>query len=809
MSSELLLVAKCHWAEYRQKPLLNIGFIVSLAIATSTLLSILVLNHASKQAYYKAAKGLVPAVVLSIVSNSEKNISTNDYRQLKKLGFHQLTPIHEFEKRLKNNKTITFRAVDILPLALTNPKSFNSQQINLSSQYANRLGLSLSGAQSITLKDGTVLTTKINQRNDIGDIALIDLPLAWQNFPEITGFNKLIASEMSTAQIARLEHYLPDHLSLIRTWSVEQRAGFADALHVNLTALGVLAFVVSLFIAFQAANQAWSKRAELASQLKLFGVNLSTLKAVMLWEALLLAILSTLMGTVIAILLVNLLLPLLGLTLTQLYQLQMSGDFQWRWQYTSWAFGIASAAVLIALAKQFALLSSAYPIPTGTNITNKALTGTASTARAIKAKFIEHWLLSVALLFILASYFCPEQTWLQLKLKYGLLLLASVAILPSLLNGLLRLMTLLTESFRWQFVVKDAIKQIDRRFLPLAAFYLALTTSIAAALMINSFESSFINYLNRLLNSDVFISYSTEQKTHIYHWLSEQPEIEEIVFFRKTQAKIADDNLDLYSITSARQQAALLLKSKTVDPLNTNENSCYINEPLAYKRNIALNQQLSIRQTAAQFNCRVIGIYYDYGNQHFAVKVANQAAINDFTAWQESGFGVFFKEHQSISTEVFIDQLALDSSQVYQPAQVKALALKVFKQTFVLTQAIALVLLTIACFGLFMSAHALELARKADLHLLFTIGYQPVEIFIHMLYQWLLLVTGCILLSWPIAVVLANALVNKILPASFGWSMPLFINITPFAVSSIIGLLVLLPALAIPLYRINSKASLS
>ena len=137
------------------------------------------------------------------------------------------------------------------------------------------------------------------------------------------------------------------------------------------------------------------------------------------------------------------------------------------------------------------------------------------------------------------------------------------------------------------------------------------------------------------------------------------------------------------------------------------------------------------------------------------------------------------------------------------------MALAIFKQTFVLTQAIAFVLLTIACFGLFLSANNLELARKPDLYTLSSLGYSRIELFSHMLMQWLLLAFGVLLLSWPVAGLLAKALVAKVLPASFGWSMPLVLDIAPFAITSITGLIILLPALAIPLYKLNVRASLS
>jgi len=52
-------------------------------------------------------------------------------------------------------------------------------------------------------------------------------------------------------------------------------------------------------------------------------------------------------------------------------------------------------------------------------------------------------------------------------------------------------------------------------------------------------------------------------------------------------------------------------------------------------------------------------------------------------------------------------------------------------------------------------------------------------------------------------------LVSLVLPASFGWSMPLVFAPAPFLVSSVLSVLILLPALALPLYKINLSAGQS
>jgi len=803
MASEFLLVAKSHLAEYINKPLLNLGFIVSLAIATSTLLSILVLNHASQQQYQQANSQLKSPIAFNIVPKKGQSISVTDFSRLRNLGFHQLSAVHVFQKTLKNGNKITFRALDILPLVLMKPDSFTSKKINLSDNYAKDLNLTNSkelSSKAITLKGGNSFEINNHQINDWGRVALLDLTLAWQLFPDINGFSHLMAATMSDSEVSRLETALPEYLSIQEGFSFEERAGFADALHLNLSALAILAFIVSLFIAFQAANQAWTKRAELAAQLRLLGVELTTIQRVMLCESLILTLAAAFIGIVIATALVSLLLPVLGLTLDQLYHLNLSGHFQWNWQYSVWAFTISGFAVIAALFKQFKTIGSAQ---------------IALTARTVNKPFSFTLTLSVAALLFFAFIVWPNGSWIDLMLKYGLLLMASVALLPNLLSYLLQRLGRITRSFRFKFIFQDASQQVGRRFLPIAAFYLALTSSISAALMVNSFESSFIGYLNQLLNADMFVSYSTEQKTKVEAWLMKQPEVEEFVLFQNTRAKYKADTIDVYTLASMRQQNSLLLKEQsslvpaTNTYSNTDGNTCYINEQLAYKRSIALEQNIELQQGQQIMTCQVVGIFYDYGNQGFSIKLPIDQGTKYLSGWQEYGFGVFFKSDTSISKQKFVDALSLDEGQIYQPEQIKKMALGVFKQTFVLTQAIAFVLLSIACFGLFLSANSLELARKPDLHILTSLGYSRRELFSHMLYQWLLLACGSILLSWPVAIVLANALVSSVLPTSFGWSMPLVLDIGPFAASSLLGLLILVPALSIPLYKINLRTNLS
>jgi len=792
---EFWLVLKIHWAEYRRKPLLNLGFILSLAIATSTLLSILILNHASQQQYQQANQRLQSPIAFYVVPKSGHHITTQDYARLSELGFHQFTPMQVFRRTLSTGQAIVFRAMDILPFVLMNPDKLTPSQLNMHTAYAESLGFHAN--KTLTLDSAQTMNVNVTDLPQWPNSVLIDIDLAWQLFPDIHGFSHLAAAPMGDDELERLAEALPEHLLIQDTWSLEERAGFADALHLNLAALAILGFIVSVFIAFQAANQAWQKRGELAGQLRLLGVNLSIIRRVMWSEAIILTIIAMLIGIAIAATLVALLLPVLGLTLNQIYHLNVSGHFQWQWHYSIWAFLISAVATSLALVKQFRLISTRQ---------------VALFTRKQPAQFNLKYTAITAVVLLFGCIAWPSDSWHQIMIKYGLLLLASVALLPSFLCYLFKGLGYLVRSFRLRFMFKDASGQVARRFLPISAFYLALTASISAALMINSFESSFITYLNQLLNSDMFVRYNSEQKARVAEWVEEQDDIDEYVLFQRSVAKIDEHTVELHELSSERQHASLLLKqqvSSNEQELTKIKDACYINEQLAYGEGLGLNQQVEFSQGGLSFTCTAIGIYHDYGNQSYGIKLAVEPTEALPINWQEIGYGLFFTDSSELTKQGIMEKLALDEDQVFEPDEIKQKALEVFAQTFVLTQAIAFVLLAIACFGLFLSANNLELARKPDLHILSSLGFSRSELFIHMILQWLLLAGGAVLLSWPVAMLLADVLVGQVLPASFGWSMPLTLDIAPFFMSSMFGLLLLIPALSIPLYRLNLRASLS
>ncbi|WDE06322.1 FtsX-like permease family protein [Thalassomonas viridans] len=809
---EHALLVRVILAQYRYQGLLNTGFILSLAIATSTLLSIFMLNHASKSQYARADLSLTPPAAFYVLPKQGNHISKSDFVRLRRAGFHRLTPELVFKKTLSSGNSITFKGLDLVSLALTNA-DYDTEKIHIGPQARKRLGLTPN--QAVILADKRLLDSRYHRQGNWGSEVLIDIVLAWQLFPELRGFSQLVSPALSEAEQARLSQTLPPHLTLQTAWSLKQRSGFADALHMNLSALAILAFIVSWFIAFQAGEQAWRKRSELAARLRLLGVSLPALSHMLVMEALALILITSILGTGIAFLLVSALLPLLGLTLEQIYDLNISGQLSWHPLYALWSLLIAAVAVFTTLARQFRRMATGH-------ISRFVRQASSQATDRQKQSSWQQAMPAAPLVLLLAFLLFPGplpggetgisgiSPWHLIMAKYGLLLLASIALLPFLLRiafALLRHLSRLSpfsRNFTLGFLLQDARSQVGRRRLPLAAFYLALTTSIAAALMINSFEEAFHQYLDQNLAQDLYIRFTPEQKPKLLAWIKTQANIAESPFSYRGTAALAQDQLDIGVYSSPRQLAAIMFKEKAeID----SPGSCFINEPLAIKRQLAIGQQITVRQPQASLSCRIQGIYHDYGNPGFELTLPLSMAQAQNFSLTERGLSLYLttggQEQKQQLIQALSEQLHLAPQQIIVMAKSKQLALKIFEQTFIITRAIALVLICIACLGLFLSANTLELARRSQLVILKSLGYSRGALFRFMLGQWLLMALGCIIISAPVAVILADTLVSKALPASFGWSMPLQLNAGVFLNTGLTGLLCLLPALLLPLYQLE------
>ena len=117
-----------------------------------------------------------------------------------------------------------------------------------------------------------------------------------------------------------------------------------DSFHLNLSAFGLLSFLVGLFIVYSAVGLAFEQRMPMLRTLRACGVSSRKLNGVVLIELLVLAIAGGLVGLVCGYLIAAALLPDVAASLNGLYGARVSGALALRPEW--WIAGLAMSAAV-------------------------------------------------------------------------------------------------------------------------------------------------------------------------------------------------------------------------------------------------------------------------------------------------------------------------------------------------------------------------------------------------------------------------------------------------------------------------------
>ena len=157
-----------------------------------------------------------------------------------------------------------------------------------------------------------------------------------------------------------LEKIAGDRLRLVEPDAESDLERLTDSFHLNLTAFGLLSFVVGLFIVNSAIGLAFEQRLAVLRTLRACGVSAVMLNAVLVAELVSLALVAGLIGLVCGYFIAAALLPDVAASLRGLYGAQIPGELTLRIEW--WIAGVA-ISVLGALAAAATSLAKAIRLP--------------------------------------------------------------------------------------------------------------------------------------------------------------------------------------------------------------------------------------------------------------------------------------------------------------------------------------------------------------------------------------------------------------------------------------------------------------
>ena len=566
---------------------------------------------------------------------------------------------------------------------------------------------------------------------------------------------KLSEAEAPTLQ-AVLQAALPNKPLWLEPISPALDASqLGDALALNLSALSLLAMAVGLFLVFNAQRFVQSVRRPQLAQLIILGMPPSR---VLGWLALELSILATI-GTLLGLLLGSLLaLALMGQLTQALADLYGPNPID--------LLRLSPASLIKAL-----LIGLA-----GTLAAN--LPGWWQLLRQSPLELREGnsrppvypWrrrLLAIAILLLCALCLLLPQTGLGGALFVaGGWLLAMALWLPDALRALLgRLRGRGPLSIR--LGVAETQYHLDRTAIAVMALQLAIAAAIGIGVMVSSFRSSVEIWLGQRLAADLYVSAPKGVAGSRGH-LSEQT----------LTAILAEPQVSAASrraVLPARWQGHpiewaqmdVIPELKVAYPLLAGRwpatpDEVLASEPLTVRLGVRVGQRLDVTGEQGPRQFTVTGVYQDYGSDKGQI-------LHAFEGGAVQSLALFSADPESLGDRL---RARLGESVNLLPAPaIHAAALRVFDQTFVVTELLKLLILGIAFVGIGSAFMVLGLARRGELQTLQSLGIGPRHCRRLLVWQGAGLGLLTALLALPVGYGLAWVLIEVVNPRAFGWRL--------------------------------------
>ncbi|OJA03986.1 FtsX-like permease family protein [Halomonas sp. QHL1] len=808
-------------SHYRRHPGQLIMLLLGLWVASALWSGIQAINATARDSYDRA-DAMFDTQLDQLERRDGTPFSRTEYHSLRQAGL-PVSPMLEGEVVTQDGTRLTLIGIDPLTLssdnALAQVNTSTSLSDFLSPPWQTRVAPDALAALGIerekasgatpTLKDGKTLPPLVLAPALPPDTLIMDIAAAARLLESGDEITRIVAAPGALSET-------PTGLTLTRATTLASPGQLTESFHLNLTALGLLAWVVGLFIVQAALGLALEQRLGMLRTLRVLGVSGRRLVIALSLELILLGLIGALAGIASGVWLARLLLPDVAATLGSLYGAGVGQELNLPWHY--WVGGLAVSLSGLLLAGSGVLWRAAR--------LNMLELGQMQAWRSGYRRQLTLMGIggAIALSIALALY-----AWLRfqppgdgLVAGFGLiaaLLLASALWLPPFLALVLRTLTHLVRRrplIHW--AMADMQLQLPRLSLAMMALLIALATNLGVGSMVGGFRLTFLDWLDQRLVAPLYLNAPTEQYADIDVWLADRPEVFERLLTRRSDATLQAATtpegsralgtpIELYGITPGKSLTPHWpLLATQQDRASAwaafGDGAIFVNEQLATAENLAPGNRLTLSAPGANETLTIAAIYPDYGNPSGQVLVASPQLAARFNA-PPSSMGLVLNDDANVDAlrAALRERFVLGSDALSDQAGIKRIATEIFERTFTITRALNVLTLAVAALALFASLLAQARSRRQQLAPLWALGVPRTQLAQLNLAQLggAALVTG--LLAVPLGIVITWGLVAIINVAAFGWRLPLYLFPWEMAVTLATAVGVALLAAALPTLR--------
>ncbi len=639
------------------------------------------------------------------------------------------------------------------------------------------------------------------------DLLLMDIAGA-QELLGMIGRLSRIDLILDAASAAELAPILPPGVRLESAGEqVEAANQLTAAFRTNLTALSLLALVVGSFLIYNTMTFSVLRRRPVLGTLRAIGSTGDQILRMVLVEAGVLALLGSVIGIALGLLMARTAVNLVSQTISDFYFLARVQRVALTPALAAKGAGLGLGAGLLAALAPAIEASRVQPVEVLRRSTTEE-----RAARRLSGLTVG----GVGLATVGAIGFRLSGRSLTWSFAAMLAILVGLALLAPLAT---RLVVLITRAAQRGLIFRMAAgslpRHISRTGPALAALTVALAVAVGVTLMIASFRSTVENWLSLTLRSDLYVGSPATSGTRPMASLSPGlelqlqsiPGVEQVEALRAVLIDSEFGEVHLSAVDPGRVRDAGLYRLAKGSPTEVWEQvrtgSVLVSESLAGRNSVGDSIRLTTDHGAKSFP--VVGVFYDYSTDRGTILMSREVYMTNWDDRAISSLGLSAAEGVDPGQLAERVRASLEGTglEVQVNGQIRQEALAIFDRTFAITAALRLLAVVVAFFGVLGALLALLLERSREFATLSALGLTPGGLGRLMLTESSLLGLTASLLAMPTGLLLAVLLIEVIDARSFGWTIRLELSWLPFLQAVAVGVIASAAAALYPIARLG------
>jgi len=613
----------------------------------------------------------------------------------------------------------------------------------------------------------------------------------------------------------RVESWLPDGLILVesetRNQSLQQ---MSEAFHINLTAMSLLALLVATLLIYNTMTLSVLQRRNTLGIYRSLGVSRREIFALVLGEALVLAVTASAVGLLLGLLLGQSLVQLVTRTINDLY---------FNLHVTSFLINPGSLLKGFLLGVGMALVSASLPAWEATH--------TEPAGVQQRSSLEQRWRLRLPIFLIVGLVLILLGFWLvgreQGSLVEGffaltMMVLGFCLMVPGLVMGLTQVVVVALSPLHvnvTRMAVRGISAGISRTGLAIAALTVAVSVTVGVGVMVGSFRHTVVVWLEQSLRGDIYISLA-ERTTYnrqsapisvLKDSLEQIKGVDLVTTSRLVNVETEFGQIRLMAMTpSSRNDSFLPLKDAPpgASQLFYDGKGVLISEPLAYHEQLNEGDSILLHTQRGDRQFPIVGVYYDYTSSRGLIAMHHDLYRHWWNDENISGLTLYRNPQTPQRALLSTVREAVASAEgrfvVTSNEEIRRIAMNVFDRTFVITDVLRFLAVLVAFAGVLSALIALQLERGREFGVLRAIGMTPGQIRAMIIGQTVLMGLFAGILAIPLGLIMADVLIEVINRRAFGWSMQQLLPPNVLLQALLLALASALLAGAYPAYRAAS-----